>query len=59
MRNVTLGDGTVIRDLVGQQELAEAVRLQEETWGEEFSERVRAGVLLVGQESGGGSAGAF
>jgi predicted GNAT superfamily acetyltransferase len=59
MRNVTLADGTVIRDLAGQRELAEAVRLQEETWGDDFSERVPAAILMVAQKIGGVSAGAF
>lgn len=59
MQNVTLADGTVIRDLVSQRELAEAVRLQEETWGEDFSERVPAAILMVGRKIGGVSAGAF
>ncbi|MFI5246272.1 MAG: hypothetical protein ACHQQR_13645, partial [Gemmatimonadales bacterium] len=38
---------------------ASAVRLQEETWGAGFTERVPAAILLVGQKLGGVSAGAF
>jgi predicted GNAT superfamily acetyltransferase len=59
MKNVTLGDGTVIHELASQREFAEAVRVQEETWGEEFSERVPAAILMVAQKIGGVSAGAF
>jgi predicted GNAT superfamily acetyltransferase len=54
-----LPDGTVLRELRGQAELDEAVRLQEETWGAGFTERVPAAMLLVGQKIGGVSAGAF
>jgi predicted GNAT superfamily acetyltransferase len=54
-----LPDGTVLRDLRGQAELDDAVRLQEETWGGGFTERVPAAILLVGQKIGGVSAGAF
>lgn len=59
MHNVTLADGTVIRDLATQHELAEAVRIQDETWGEGFTERVPAAILMVAQKVGGVSAGAF
>jgi predicted GNAT superfamily acetyltransferase len=59
MQNVTLGDGTVIRDLANQSEIGEAVRIQEETWGAGFTERVPAAILLVAQKIGGVSAGAF
>jgi predicted GNAT superfamily acetyltransferase len=59
MENVTLGDGTVIRALASQREFAAAVRVQDETWGAEFSERVPAAILMVGQKIGGVSAGAF
>jgi len=59
MHNVTLDDGTVIRDLAHQRELAEAVRIQDETWGEGFTERVPVAILLVAQKIGGVSAGAF
>lgn len=59
MKNVTLADGIVIRELVTHDERASAVRLQEETWGAGFTERVPAAILLVGQKLGGVSAGAF
>ena len=59
MHNVTLADGTVIRDLANQGELAEAVRIQEETWGGVFTERVPVAILMVAQKIGGISAGAF
>ena len=59
MQNVTLRDGTVIRELANQRELNEAVRLQVETWGEGFTERVPAAILLVAQKIGGVAAGAF
>ena len=59
MQNVTLADGTVIRALATHEERAEAVRLQEETWGAGFSEKVPAAVLLVAEETGGVAAGAF
>ena len=54
-----LPDGTILRDLRGQAELDDAVRLQEQTWGSGFTERVPAAILLVGQKIGGVSAGAF
>jgi predicted GNAT superfamily acetyltransferase len=59
MKNVTLADGIVIRELATHDERAGAVRLQEETWGAAFTERVPAAILLVGQKLGGVSAGAF
>lgn len=59
MQNVTLGDGTVIRDLASLQEIAEAVRIQEETWGEGFTERVPGAMFVVAQKIGGVVAGAF
>jgi predicted GNAT superfamily acetyltransferase len=59
MQNVTLADGTVIRALETHEERAEAVRLQEETWGAGFSEKVPAAVLLVAEKTGGVAAGAF
>jgi len=59
MENVTLADGTVIRDLANHAELAEAVRIQEETWGAGFTERVPAAILMVSQKVGGVAAGAF
>lgn len=59
MRNVTLGDGTVIRPLATHAERAGAVHLQEETWGRGFSERIPAAMLLVAERTGGVAAGAF
>jgi predicted GNAT superfamily acetyltransferase len=59
MHNVTLANGVVIRELATHDERAEAVRLQEDTWGAGFTERVPAAILLVGQKIGGVTAGAF
>lgn len=59
MQNVTLADGTVIRALESHEERADAVRLQEETWGAGFSEKVPAAILLVAEKTGGIAAGAF
>jgi chorismate synthase len=59
MPNVTLADGTVIRELANHDERSEAVRIQEETWGARFTERVPGAILLVAQKTGGVSAGAF
>ena len=59
MKNVILADGTVIRELADHRERAEAVRIQDETWGEGFTERVPAAILLVAQKTGGVAAGAF
>ena len=59
MQNVTLADGTVIRALTTHAERADAVRLQEETWGAGFSEKVPAAILLVSEKTGGVAAGAF
>ena len=59
MHNVTLADGTVIRELAQHEERAEAVRIQDETWGAGFTERVPAAILLVAQKTGGVAAGAF
>jgi predicted GNAT superfamily acetyltransferase len=59
MKNVTLADGIVIRELATHDERVTAVRLQEATWGTAFTERVPAAILLVGEKLGGVSAGAF
>ncbi len=59
MQNVTLADGTVIRSLTTHDERADAVRLQEETWGVGFSEKIPAAMLLVAEKTGGVAAGAF
>ena len=48
-----------IRQLSGNEEYLACVRLQEETWGENFAERVPASILMVNQKIGGVSAGAF
>ncbi len=58
-RTQVLADGTVLRPLATLDELADAVRLQEETWGTGFTERVPAAILMVGRKVGGVSAGAF
>ena len=55
----TLPDGAVLRDLQGQAELDDALKLQEETWGEGFKECVPPAILLVAQKIGGIAAGAF
>lgn len=59
MQNVTLADGIVIRDLATHEERAEAVRIQQETWGAGFSESVPAAILMVALKTGGIAAGAF
>ena len=59
MKNVTLAEGIVIRELANHAERVLAVQLQEETWGAGFTERVPAAILLVGQKIGGVTAGAF
>ena len=59
LKNVTLADGIVIREFATHDERVAAVRLQEETWGAGFTERVPAAILLVGGKIGGVSAGAF
>ncbi len=59
IKNVTLADGIVIRELMTHEDRVAAVRLQEETWGHGFTERVPTAILLVGQKIGGVSAGAF
>ena len=59
MQNLTLADGTVIRPLVTHDDRVEAVRVQEETWGVGFSEKVPAAILLVAEKTGGIAAGAF
>lgn len=58
-QHVTLVDGTTIRPLASHEERADAVRLQEETWGAGFSEKVPAAILLIAEETGGIAAGAF
>lgn len=48
-----------IRPFASHDERAECVRIQDEIWGEGFTERVPSAILLVGQKIGGVSAGAF
>lgn len=48
-----------VRPLVTYEEMREGVRLQEEVWGEGFSERVPASMLMVAERFGGVAAGAF
>jgi chorismate synthase len=48
-----------IRQLGTQEEFEACVALQHETWGADFSERVPAAILKVGQRLGGVTAGAF
>lgn len=59
MDNETLPDGTTLRPLATDDERAEAVRLQEETWGAGFSEKMPATVLYIAERTGGVAAGAF
>ncbi|MDA1080563.1 MAG: GNAT family N-acetyltransferase [Gemmatimonadetes bacterium] len=59
MQNVTIADGIVIRPLGSHAEREEAVRLEEETWGAGFSEKVPAAILLVAERIGGVAAAAF
>jgi chorismate synthase len=59
MHNVTLADVVVIRELATHEERAEAVRIQDETWGAGFTERVPAAILMIAQKTGGIAAGAF
>jgi chorismate synthase len=51
--------GPHIRHLGTQEEFDACVALQHETWGADFSERVPAAILKVGQRLGGVTAGAF
>jgi predicted GNAT superfamily acetyltransferase len=55
----TVADPITIRDLATLEEHQDAVRLQEEIWGQGFSERVPAAILMVAQKIGGVTAGAF
>jgi chorismate synthase len=56
---VSLADSILIRDLKSPADFEECVRLQRETWGNEFSEIVPAAILQVAQYVGGIAAGAF
>lgn len=53
------GDGIVLRRVETPDEYAECVRLQIETWGDGFTERVPATILRIAQYVGGVTAGAF
>jgi predicted GNAT superfamily acetyltransferase len=55
----TLADGTILRPLVTHDERARAVRLQDDTWGAGFSERVPAAILMIAEKIGGIAVGAF
>jgi len=57
--SATLADGTILRPLVTHDDRARAVRLQEETWGDGFSELVPAAILMIAEKIGGIAAGAF
>jgi predicted GNAT superfamily acetyltransferase len=52
-------DGIVIRRVETQAEYEECVRIQDETWGAGFSERVPSAILKVSQYLGGVTAAAF
>ena len=51
--------GYTIRSFETIEEFRECVELQEETWGQGFSERVPPAILKVSQILGGVSAGAY
>jgi predicted GNAT superfamily acetyltransferase len=53
------GEGIVIRRVKTQAEYEECVRIQDETWGAGFSERVPSAILKVSQYLGGVTAAAF
>ena len=53
------GEGIVIRRVETQAEYEECVRIQDETWGAGFSERVPSAILQRGQYLGGVTAAAF
>ncbi len=55
----TLEDGTIIRPLSSAADYAACIALQHLTWGDDFSERVPASILMVCQKIGGVAAGAF
>ena len=52
-------DGILIRPLRGIDEYRACVRLQEEIWGGNFTERVPPAMLMVAQELGGVASGAW
>lgn len=49
----------IIRDFESHEDRAQCVALQQLTWGQDFTERVPAAMLLVAQKTGGVVAGAF
>lgn len=52
-------DGVTIRRVATLAEYQECVVIQEETWGDDFRERVPAAILMVAQKLGGVCAAAF
>ena len=54
-----MGSYFTIRPFASIDEFKECVRLQEETWGKDFSERVAVAILKVSQRLGGIAAGAY
>lgn len=52
-------DSVQIRPLSSLEDYEACTRLQEETWGDGFSERVSAAILMIANRLGGLSAGAF
>lgn len=59
MRPSVTEESYTIRPFTSTEEYHECVALQEETWGEGFSERVSPAILKVAQILGGVSAGAY
>lgn len=49
----------IIRDFESHEDRAQCVALQQLTWGQDFTEKVPAAMLLVAQKTGGVVAGAF
>ncbi len=54
-----MGSHFTIRPFTSIEEFRDCVRLQEETWGEGFSERVAVAILKVSQRLGGIASGAY
>ena len=54
-----MGSDFTIRPFASIEDFKECVRLQEEIWGEDFSERVAVAVLKVSQRLGGIASGAY
>lgn len=55
----TYPDGVIIRRVESLAEYQECVAIQEETWGDDFRERVPAAILMISQKLGGVCAAAF